>query len=472
MAIAAVKSIVAVTPMDVPRLAEAGVDGRVLLFATVLAFATALLFGLLPAVLMSKADPQQVLKDGGRAQGGAHGGGRAHRVLVTAEIALAVMLLAGAGLLVRSVARLAAEDPGLRAEGVITASVQLSGAAYAQWRQVAQFHSSFVETLRSQPGVTSVGASNFLPLEPGWRVPFAVRGVAAPRSGDEPVAQYHSISDGYFETLGVPLREGRFFEPRDAATTRGVVIVNEALARRYFPGESPVGKTLNSLARGIGPLGASLMQDRGHEIIGVVGDVKNTSLQGAAEPAVYHTQRQFPFRHMFIAVRGPDQAQLVAALRDTLRRADPSQPLGDVRPMTAVVAQTIERPRFLMFMMGIFAASALALAALGIYGLLSYAVTQRRQELSIRMALGAQRGGVLWLVLRQGLVLAAAGSVLGVLGAYAAARNVGAFLYGVKPGDPLTLTLVATAALAMAAVACTLPAWRASRLNPIAGLRE
>lgn len=472
LAVAAVKGIILATPIDVPRLADAGVDGRALLFAMALTVATAVLFGLLPALFMSRADLQQVLKEGGRAQGGAHGGGRAHRVLVTAEIALAVMLLAGAGLLVRSVARLAAEDPGLRAEGVLTASVQLTGSAYSQWPQVAQFHSSLVEALRAQPGVTAAGATNFLPLVPGWRIPFVVRGVPPPARGDEPTAQYHSISDGYFETIGVPLRRGRFFEPRDAAASAGVVIVNDALARRYFPGESPVGKTINSLARNIGPLGATLMQERGHEIIGVVADVKNTSLQGAAEPAIYHTQRQFPFRHMYMTVRGSDNAQLAAVLRDTLRRADPSQPLADVRTMTSIVAQSVDRPRFLMFMMAVFAAFALALAALGIYGLLSYAVTQRQQELSIRMALGAQRGGVLWLVLRQGLVLAGVGSVLGLAGAYAAARKVGSMLHGVAPGDPVTLATVGTLALLTAAIACALPAWRASRLNPLDGLRD
>lgn len=467
-----VKAIIVATPMDVPRLAQAGVDGGALAFATALAFGTAVLFGLLPALFMSRADLQQVLKDGGRGQGGAHGSGRAHRMLVTAEIALAVMLLAGSGLLVRSLARLAAEDPGLRAEGVLTASVQLTGTAYSQWRQVEQFHSSLVESLRSQPGVTAAGAANFLPLVPGWRIPFRPHGVPPPAPGDEPTAQYHSVSEGYLETLGVPLRHGRLFDARDTARSPGVVVVNEALARRYFPGQNPVGRTIDSLARNIGPLGATLMQERGHEIIGVIGDVKNTSLEGAAEPAIYHTQRQFPFRHMYVAVRGADTAQLAAVLRDTLRRADPSQPLADLRPMTAIVAESLDRPRFLMFMMSVFAAFALALAALGIYSLFSYAVTQRQQELSIRMALGAQRAGVLWLVLRQGLVLAAAGSLLGLVCAYGAARNIGSVLYGVTPGDPPTFAVVGIVALATASGACALPAWRASRLNPLEGLRD
>jgi putative ABC transport system permease protein len=472
IAIGAVQAVVAGTPIEVPRLAEAGVDGGALLFALALTLTTAVLFGLLPAVFMSRADLQQVLKDGGRGQTRGHGGGRAHRALVTAEIALAVMLLAGAGLLVRTVSRLAAEDPGVRHEGLLTASVQLSGAAYRQWPSVAQFHSSLVESLRNQPGVTAVGSSNFLPLAPGWRIPFLVRGLPPPARGDEPTAQYHSISEGYFEAVGAPLRQGRFFEARDTAASSGVVVINEALARRYFPAGDAVGRTISSLARNIGPLGSTLMQAREHEIVGVVSDVKNTSLQQAAEPAIYHTQRQFPFRHMYLAVRGADQAQLASVLRDTLRRADPSQPLADVRPMTTVVAASLDRPRFLMFMMAVFAAFALALAALGIYGLLSYAVTERQQELSIRMALGAQRGGVLWLVLRQGIFLAIAGSAVGLVAAYVAARNIGSLLYGVTPGDPLTLTAVASVAIGIASVACVLPAWRASKLNPLDGLRD
>ena len=242
-----------------------------------------------------------MLKEGGRSPGG-RGGRRAHRVLVAAEIALAVMLLAGAGLLVRGVAKLTGEDPGFRPGNVMTAGIQLTGGAYGSWPQVEQFHSALVQALQQQPGVEAAGASNFLPLAPGWRIPFLRRGMPPPRRGDEPTAQYHSVSDGYFETLGVPLLRGRLFDAHDTAQSRGVVVVNQALARRYFGDADPVGQTVASLTTNIGPLGATLMKDRDHVVIGVVGDVKNSSLQGRdragplSQPQAVSVQAHLPRR--------------------------------------------------------------------------------------------------------------------------------------------------------------------------------
>jgi predicted permease len=471
LAVAAMKGIVAGTPFEIPRLTQVSIDGRVLAFASSLGLATAVLFGLLPALFMSRADLQQVLKEGGRGHGG-HGSGRAHHALVIAEIALAVMLLAGAGLLVRSVARLTAEDPGFRPANVMTAGIQLTGAAYAGWPAVEQFHSMLVQDLQEQPGVDAAGASNFLPLAPGWRIPFLVRGQPRPARGEEPTAQYHSVSDSYFEVLGVPLKSGRWFDAHDTAQSRGVVIVNEALARRYFPNEEPVGRTVASLTTNIGPLGASLMKERDHVIIGVVGDVKNSSLQGVAEPALYHTARQFPFRHMYLTARGSDPVRLGAAIRDTVRRADPGLPAPALRPMDRVIGAAVDRPKFLLVLLAVFAGSALALAALGIYGLLSYAVTERQQELCVRVALGAQPGGLRWMILRQGLVLAVAGSVLGIAAAVAVARQIGSLLYGVSPADPVALAGVTLVALVSAIAACVVPAWRASTVDPLVGLKQ
>ncbi len=471
LAIAGLKAIVAATPLDIPRLADVTLDGRALLFAVALVLTTAVAFGLLPALVLSGIDLQRVLKEGGRSPGG-RGGRRAHYVLVAAEIALAVMLLSGAGLLVRGVARLTGEDAGLRPANVVTAGVQLTGGAYGSWPQVEQFHSALVQALQQQPGIEAAGASNFLPLAPGWRIPFLKRGVPPAPRGDEPTAQYHSVSEGYFETLGVPLLRGRLFDAHDTAQSRGVVVINQALARRYFGDTDPVGQTVASLTTNIGPLGATLMKDRDHVIIGVVGDVKNSSLQGRAEPALYHSLRQFPFRHVYLVARGNDAARAGAAIRDAVRRGDPGLPAPELRPMEAVIGASVERPRLLMFMLSVFAASAAALAALGIYGLLSYAVTERHQELSIRMALGAQPGGVRWLVLRDGLLLAVAGCIIGVAAAYAIARQVSSLLYGVSPGDPIALGSVAAVAIASAMAACVIPAWRASRINPLVGLRE
>ena len=318
VAYAAVRGIVAATPLDIPRLSDVGIDGRALGFALALVLTTAVTCGLLPAVVLSRVDLQRVLKEGGRSPGG-HGGRRAHHLLIVAEIALAVMLLVGAGLLARTVQRLTAEDPGFRAPQVVTAGIQLTGSAYASWPQVEQFHSALVQSLQQHQGIEAAGASNFLPLTPGWRIPFLIRGLPTPPRGDEPTAQYHSVSEGYFEALGVPLLRGRLFDAHDTAQSRGVVVINQALARRYFGDVDPVGRTLASLATNIGPLGATLMKDRDHVIIGVVGDVKNSSLQGRAEAALYHTIRQFPFRHLYVVARGADAGRVGAAIRE--RRA-------------------------------------------------------------------------------------------------------------------------------------------------------
>ena len=464
--------IVASTPIDIPRLNQVGLDARVLTFAAILALGTAIVFGLLPAMFTSRADLQQVLKDGSRNQGGSRGGRRMHTALVGAEIALAVTLLAGAGLLLRTVSRLATESPGFVPEGMVAAGVQLTGAAYSQWPQVAQFHSSLVETLRQQPGVSGAGATNFLPLAPGWRIPFLIRGLPAPARGDEPTAQYHSVSEGYFEALGLSLRRGRLFDSHDDAASRGVVLVNEALARRYFPGEDPVGRTIASLTTRIGPLGASLMNDRDHIVIGVVGDLKNSSLQQAAEPAIYHSMRQFPFRHMYIVARADDEGRAAEALRGVVRRADAGLAMPELRAMSGVIGESFERQRFLMYLLSVFALAALSLAALGIYGLFSYTVTERQQELSIRMALGASPGGVLWIVLRRGIALAVGGGLAGAAIAYAAARKAGSLLEGMSADDPLAFGVVTLFAVATALAASAVPAWRASRVSPLTGLRE
>ena len=472
VAFGATRAIIATTPLDIPRLAQVGLDLRVLTFAAVLALGTVMLFGLLPALFTSRADLQQVLKEGGRGHGAGQGSRRAHSALVAAEIALAVMLLTGAALLLRTVSRISAEDPGFEPAGVMTAGVQLNGAAYSQWPAVAQFHTALVDTLRQQPGVTAVGTSNFLPLAAGWRMGFLIRGAPAPRQGDEPTAQYHSVSDGYFEALGVPLLRGRLFDSHDTATSRGVVVVNEALARRYFPNEDPVGKTITSFARQIGPLGSSLMTDRDHVVIGVVKDLKNMSLQSAAEPAIYHSMRQFPFRHVYLVARGADDGRVSEAILQSVRRADPSQPRPDIRRMTSVIGESFVRPQFLMYVMWVFAVSAVALAALGIYGLLSYTVAERHQEISIRLALGARPHGVLLMVIRQGLTLALVGTAAGLAVAYVTARNISTLFYGVTPGDPVALAAGASVAVIAALGACMLPALRAARLDPMAGLKE
>ena len=471
LAVVAVRILATGSPIPIPRLDQVHIDARVLGFAIVLTGLTALVFGLLPSTLMSRSDPQNALKEGSRGSGSVMRA-RARHLLVVSEVALAVMVLVGAGLLIRTVGRLVQEKTGFVSENVISASLQAPQARYRTFVDVDRFYAQLLGRLRERSIVASAGMSNVMPLGNGWRVPFRFPGQPAGQSTEQTMAQYQSVSDGYFQTLGIPLLHGRDFDERDTADRPGVVIVNEAFVRRHFPNEDPVGKSILSLAQNIGPLGSSLMQNRMHEIIGVVGDVKNQTLRGTVEPAIFHTARQFPFRTMHFMVRGPiESSALTAALRESVVALDPAMALADVQPLNRVFAKEVDQPRFLMFLMSGFATLALVLASLGIYGVLSYSVTQRQQELSIRLALGARPGEVLRMVINQGLRLTAAGAVIGVGGALIFGRYLSSLLYGVHLTDVWTFSGVLLTIFLVAFMACWIPARRASGIDPLSGLR-
>lgn len=474
LAVVSVRALIAASPVPVPRLdglGGLGLEPRVLAFAVVIAAATALAFGVVPAVLMARGDVQRPLKDSGR---GADGGGtrrHARSALVVAEVGLAVMLLVGAALLGRSFQQLVQQDPGFTARRAITVNLDLPY-SYRDFRKIADFYTQLLTDLRAQPGVTGAGLANFLPLDAGWRLPFLVDGRARPQ--DLPQAQNQSVDDDYFRIIGVPLLKGRFFEPRDTADAPGVILINEALARREWPNQDPIGQRVMTLVRYIGPMGTVLMSPQTkYEIVGVVANVKNASLTREPEPAMYFTYRQFSFRGFNLVIKGQgDQTALAAAVRSAVQRLDPNLPLATARSLDRVVADATDRPRALMLLMGVFAALALGLAALGIYSVLSYAVNQRQQELSVRMALGAQPGDLLWLVVRQGLWLTVLGGAAGVIGAFAVGRTLSSLLYGVSPGDLTAFASALALALVTALVACWLPARRAAALNPLDGLRN
>src|SRR3954464_6356637 len=471
VAVASVKALVAATPVELPRLTTVGLDGRMLLFAVVLALATAIAFGVVPAMLMARGDMQRPLKESGR---GGDGGGarrRARSTLVVAEIGLAVMLLVGAGLLARSFQRLVQQDPGFRATRAVTAKVELPY-SYADFTKIADFYDRLLTSVRQQPGVSAAGASNFLPLEAAWRGPFFIEGPPPPRGRDESQAQHQTIDDDYFRALGVPLIKGRFFNANDTAAAPGVILVNDALARRQWPGEDPIGRTVISPMTVVGPMGRSLMKQPLFQVIGVVASVKNSTLVRDAEPAIFFSFRQFPFRGLNVVVQGPDgAASLLASLRTSVQRLDPNPPLASARTLDRIVGEATDRPRSLMLLMGVFAALALVLSALGIYSVLSYSVNQRRQELSVRMALGAQPRDVLWLVVRQGLWLAPGGGIAGGAGGLAGGRAMSSLLYGVSPVDAAAFAVAIGLALVTTLAACLMPARRAAALDPLAGLR-
>jgi predicted permease len=395
-------------------------------------------------------------------------------VLVAAEVALAVALLCGAGLLIRTVAALLGQSTGVAApERALAVDVQLPDVAGDDWPRAARFWGALMPALRAHPGIASAGAANFLPLEAGWRIPFQVIGEPAPADPDDRTAQYFTVDEGYFHALGVRLLDGRTFEPRDDERAPGAVVVNETLARRLWPGQRAVGRRVDGRTRGIGPLGRRITETSEAEVIGVVSDVKNTSLTDAPEPAMYWSARQFPFRKMYVVVRGAGEpAALTAAVREEVRRLDPALPLGEARPLDRVLGASVDPPRLVMLLMTAFAALALTLAAVGIYGIMAYTVSHRRRELGLRLALGARPRDVLRLVVGEAVGLTAAGAVLGVAAAAAGGKLLAGLLYGVRPADPATMLAVVTVVLGVALAACAAPGRRAALTDPARTLRE
>ena len=471
VAVLSVRGLLAWSPIQIPRAEGIGVDLSVLLFATIIAVVTAVAFGLVPALFMSRAELQDALKDGTKGTGTR--GRNLRSGLVVAEVALAVMLLAGSGLLIRSVAKLVRVDAGFDPTSSITIDLQLPDAAYRDWPRVDQFYTTLVQTLRSNPEIVAVGAANVLPLDPGWktRIPFQV--VDAPTAAAQaPEAQFHIADEGYFNALRVPLLSGRIFSAQDNAATPPVVMVNETMARRTWPGQSAIGKRIRTTIVGIGPLSRKLVKGDQFEIVGVVKDIKNSSLRVAAEPAVYFAERQFPSRKMHLTVRGHgDPARLAAIARQEVQRIDPMVALGEIKPMERVVGESIDPPRFVMLLMTVFAGLALSLAAVGIYGILTFMVSHRRREIGIRLALGAEPGAMLRMIVREGVGLTLIGCAIGVAGAFVAGRALSGFLYSVEPWDPATLGGVVAVVLAVAAAACLVPGRRAAAEDPASALR-
>jgi predicted permease len=470
-ALVLLKLAVAWMPVSVPRLQDTGLDLRVLIFALGLVGATSLLFGLLPALVMSRGEAREALRSGGRSSASARSR-RWNRVLVIGEVALACAVLVASSLLVRSVSRLLHAPIGVVSSNVVVARMQLGGGSYTSWDDVQQFYTTLLDTIRSQPGIRAAGVATALPLDAGWatRLPFTVEGIAV-APAEASLAQHVSVSAGYFEAFRVPVKSGRFFSDRDTTDTEPVVVVNETFARRVFPNGNAVGRRIVSTAVNIGPLGRNLPGRVPFRIIGVIGDVQHTPLGRGAEPVIYHTHRQFPFRPMHLVASGADPATVAAALRTALRQIDPSLPLSNVRTMDERVLAAAAAPRLLMFVLSAFAAITALLATVGVYGLLACVVNDRRQELAIRLALGARPRSLAAMVTRQGLTLAAIGIGLGMMIAQLAGVFFEDLLFQTRTSDPWAIVVAGTLLLMSSAVACAAPAWRAARLAPVDGLK-
>ncbi len=468
--------IINVTPVEIPRLDEAGIDLR----ALGLTFAVALIatgcFGVVPALVLLRGQLTAGLKSGER--GSTRGARGTYSVLVGAEVALACALLVSSVLLIRTVGQMMDTPTGVDADDAIMTTVQLASDAYSDWGVVGETHSRIIEQIRERPGVLAAGGGNFLPLEVGWRGPFGVDGQPqAARVEDRPQAQLHSVRDGYFEALGAEMADGRAFEPFDNASGAAVAIVNETFARRYLADGPAVGKVLQIYATGIGPLGRNLMVGQPRrspnpfEVIGILRDVRNAPLGQGIEPAIYLSTRQFPFREIFLAGAASDRGGGVAAIRSALASVAPNVPMASVRTWGDRFAARTAEPRLLMVVLGFFGALAGLLAAIGVYGLFSWSVALRTRELAIRMTLGAEPAGVGGLVVRQSVLLVAAGVAVGLALIRVAESALTRVLYQVEPSDLGSALAASGLLLAAALIACVPPALRAMRLDPVEGLR-
>jgi putative ABC transport system permease protein len=461
LAFMATKLFVSLSPGDIPRLNQTGVDSHVLGFTLLVSFVTGVLFGLVPVIGASRPDLHESLKEGDRGLAHAMLGERTRRSLVIAEVALAVVLLVGAGLLTQSLFGLLEVNPGFDPGKTLTFSLSLPDASYPSAKQVA-FFSSLLPRIDALPGVTSVAAISPLPLSGDSRgANFEIEGQPLTIK-EKPNANLRVITPDYFRTMRIPLLRGRVFSPEDRAKSRLVIIINETLARRFFGNENPIGQRIEVPLNGI-------MRD----VVGVVGDVKHESLATESGPEVYLPYAQWTSSYMTVVVRTENNPRgIINATRKQVTLLDRDLPAFDVRTLDQYVTQSVAQPRFSALLLSSFGILSLFLTAIGLYGVIGYTVAQRTHEIGIRMALGARKNDVFRMVIGQGLKLALLGLAIGITGALALTRFLSSLLYGVKPTDPLTFAVVSVILIAVALLACYIPARRAAKVDPMVALRH
>jgi putative ABC transport system permease protein len=447
---------------SIPRVNDVSMDTTVLLFALGTSLLTGLLFGLAPAWQASRTGVSDVLKEGGRSSTAGATGWVRSGLLVT-EVALSIVLLVGAALLLRSFARVTGVDPGFRADHVLTFRVALPNASYREPHRRTAFFDALLARLDAHPQIAAAGMIQTLPMRGDYYLSVLIQGRPAPKPGEGLSASHRVVSPDYFKALGIPLLRGRMFTDRDTDKAPMVALVDETFVERNFPGEDPIGRGLD-IGNGT---------DGFYEIVGVVGNVRHDGLASTPGPTMYVPHKQDPFSAMVMVVKTEgDPAQLSSAAREAVRGIDPALPAYAMAPLADIVSDSVAQRRFSMLLLAVFAGVALFLAAVGLYGVVAYAVNQRTREIGLRMAIGAQRGDVLSLIVGGGMKLAIIGVAIGLAGALALSGFVEAMLFDVTPLDPTSYGVTASVLLAVAALACYVPARRAMQVDPIVALRN
>ncbi len=456
-----IRLLVALSPAGLPRMNAIRLDGTVFAFASAITLLVGIVVGLIPAWQASRGDLQGSLQEGSQRVSGSHQGIR--RSFVTAEVALALLLLVSAGLMLHSIRRLLAVPAGFDASNIVSLQVQTNGRRFDDERVCNQFFAQALEAVRQVPGVSAAAFTSQLPLSGDSDI------YGAKFEGDDPEIGYpvyrYAVTAGYFDALRIPLRRGRLLDIHDAENTPATIVISESLAKRRFPNQDPIGRRAHIGGRNGTPE---------FTIVGVVGDVKQMSLGLNDTGAVYTTTTQwnFPEQTLSLVVRGRgDVSALVPSIKNAIWSVDNDQPIVRVARMETLLAESAAERRFVLILFEAFGLVALALAASGIYGVLSGSVTERTREIGMRSALGATRGGIVALVVRQGMTLTAIGALIGVAGALLASQALGALLFGISRFDPLTYFTAVVLLSAVSVVACSLPAWRASRIDPMVALR-
>jgi putative ABC transport system permease protein len=466
LAIAGTRLLVAAAPPSIPRLAAIHVDGLVLAFTLLIAIGTGVLFGLVPARQIVRSDIAKTLHEGGRSGGQRAGRHNARRLLVVAEVALSVMLLAGAGLLIRSFNMLMSVDPGFRTENSISFALSLPDAKYSKDEQQVAFMDGVMERMKAIPGVQSAGAGFGMPLTNfGFDLSFTIAGRAPLKPSDQPVAAVRVATPDYFTAMGIRVVRGRGFTAQDRAGGVHVLLITEAAAKQFFPGEDPIGKHISfGMSRPSGSLEG--------DVVGIVADIKQSSLADVTRPQIWVPYDQWPMSSMSIVLHTTrDPQSVIADARSVIKQLDPDLAVAQVKTLDAILAESVAQPHFYMVLLTAFAIVAIVLSAIGIYGVVAYLVGQRSRELGIRIALGATPSRVVSMVVREGVAMVAVGVGVGLVGALALTQLMGALLFTVKPTDPLTYALVTVLLGVVALAASSVPASRAAHVDPAIAMR-